>query len=624
MIERKRVYLMQTLLIFIFSISWLIKQTLFINELSFNINILFMTISSLAVGFVVCSFSLSKPTLKKAALSFFLYFLVTLLLYADVVYERYYDAILDIQLLSQANQVGTVFSSILSLIYISDLWYWVDLPFLLILLIYYSKRNKTISAGLAPLFLYVIGLGMIILLAFTTLEPSYSDQYKVAVSGIIPAHIYNTFKSNDPIEEAVFLDTSSTADEDESDSLQKRFSLIQDIQKSNPDFGKFKGKNLIIIQAESLNDFVINLEVEGKEVTPVLNELASTSNYYPNIYLQIGRGNTSDAEFVANNSLYPMSDNGVYKKYPNNNYLSLANVLREKGYETSVTHGNSPEFWNRQKAYPNQGFDTFYHSGHKQIESDEIVGLGISDESIFRQMVKQYKNMDQPFYNFIVSLTVHRPFELPQEHQHLNLTSNIKNTPTGNYLESVNYFDQALGSFITDLKENNLWDNTIFIIYGDHYGPVPKDREEMKDLINVDFDEKERFNIPLIIHHPEQSKGVVNKVIGSQMDIYPTISQMMGITRPLVQFGLPLDSEIERTVGFYYETTQYSYYGSTYSYQAAHTGKFEDGKCINSQNGTAVKLENCKLNYEKVYNDVQLSRYLLENNLIDKIFPIKQ
>jgi lipoteichoic acid synthase len=603
--------------ILMISLAWFYKNSIFIRELNLDMNLLHVSSSSVAVGLIISSFFLSRPTMVKGIFSLFIYTILTFLLYADVVYERYYDAILDFEILSQANQVGTVYESVISLIYLQDLWYWADLPLLLLVFVVFQKNDRHHRGFFMPSLSFGAGIGMIIYLSFTTMTSQYSDQYKVATAGVIPAHIFNSFSSADPVQEPVAA--ASVETQEEAMTIQERFAFKQELQKESPDFGKYKGKNLIIVQAESLNEFVINLEVDGKEVTPVLNELVDSSHYYPNTYLQIGRGNTSDAEFVVNNSIYPMSDNGAYQGYPDNDYLSLATVLKEEGYETSAAHGNEADFWNRENAYPGQGFETFYHIDHEDIKKDEMIGLGLSDESMFDQMVEQYKEMKQPFYNFIVSLTTHRPFELPKKYSYLELPDEIKGTSTGNYLESVYYFDKALGTFITKLKAEGLWEESIFIVYGDHYGPIPKDQGEIKELLNIDFDEEERFNIPLVIHHPEQTEGERHEVIASQMDIYPTVSQLMGITRPLVQFGTPLDSKEPRVVGFYYETTPYSYYSTTYDYIASHTGVFEDGTCIKRTTEERVNVKRCEKDFQQIYDDIQLSRYLLENNMINQI-----
>ncbi|MFP3338857.1 LTA synthase family protein, partial [Micrococcus sp. SIMBA_131] len=125
-------------------------------------------------------------------------------------------------------------------------------------------------------------------------------------------------------------------------------------------FGMGENKNLVIVQGESLNDFVIGLKVNGEEITPNLNELIQKSHYFTNIYTQIGKGNTSDAEFIVNNSLFPAEKESGYSAYENAAFQSLPILLNEEAYRTSVAHGNDPDFWNRKAAYPAQGFDEFY------------------------------------------------------------------------------------------------------------------------------------------------------------------------------------------------------------------------------------------------------------------------
>ncbi|WLR55521.1 sulfatase-like hydrolase/transferase [Mesobacillus subterraneus] len=121
---------------------------------------------------------------------------------------------------------------------------------------------------------------------------------------------------------------------------------------------------------------------------------------------------------------------------------------------------------------------------------------------IFFIAIASMKRSIALFYNFIVTLTNHRPFGLPEEYQYLDLPERFDDTATGHYLQSVYYFDQALGKFIEDLKAEGIREDRIFVVYGDHYGPIPKDKKEIQKLLDVTFNEKERFRVPLIIHPP--------------------------------------------------------------------------------------------------------------------------
>lgn len=604
------------LIVGLLTLAWVSKTFYFVGELELSPHKKLLLTSSLAFALILTSFLIKKPTRLKLAFSASLYVIFSFVLYADAVYERYYDAILHIELMGQADQLGDVADSIISLLYWSDLWYWFDLPFVFCLLyVLYRKpllpQKKFMSIGT-----FVIGIALTVFTALQ-LQTTYSDQYKVALTGIIPAHVFDlthfvlgTSTASGQINEVVTVE-----------KLESYFEENQATQQLSPYFGQFKGSNVIVIQTEALNEFPIGLEVEGQEVTPNLNKLIDVSHFYPNSYLQIGRGNTSDAEFVANNSLYPMATKGIYKTYPSNDYISLPNVLKEYGYTTSAVHGNTPEFWNREVAYKKQGFDTFYSSVHPSIDDSDTIGLGISDESMFKQMLDIYAETTEPFYSFLVTLTSHRPFELPEEYQALSLSSKFDDTAPGNYLQSIHYFDKALGTFIEGMKEKGLWDNTILVVYGDHYGSLPADAPAYKELLDIDFDQKESFKIPIIVHHPGQTEPVQSETIGSQMDIYPTITSLLGVDRPLAQMGQSLDAENRDSfVGFAYETTRYSFYSDDYDFEAAHNGEFESGFCTNNKTGKITDVKKCKPEFNKVVQNVNYAQYILENNMLGELF----
>ncbi|OHR69814.1 hypothetical protein HMPREF3291_07675 [Bacillus sp. HMSC76G11] len=615
-INRKNMVLF-LLTIGVITVFWMFKTLYFVNELELSPHKKYILLAS--AGFALCLTSLlvTGRSKFKFITAFFIYFILSFLLYADAVYERYYDAILNVKLLGQADQLGHVKDSIISLVYPADYYYWIDVVLFAVLLsVYYVIKQDEPRKAFSRIA-FAAGAAALLFTSFYPLKDTFSDQYKVSLTGILPAHIYD-LKQN--MLKQAFAKETFLNDKKQVKELRAYFSENQELQKESPYYGKFKGKNVVVVQAESLNTFPVGMKVNGEEITPNLNKLIGESHYYPNAYLQIGRGNTSDAEFVSNNSLYPMAPKGVYNAYPFNEYMSLANVLKREGYSTSATHGNNPDFWNRHQAYPEQGYQTFYHKNHPKIKADEMIGLGISDESIFNQMAEIYTEDKKPFYNFIVSLTNHRPFVMPKDYQYLNLPKRFEGTNTGHYLQATKYFDETIGLFIEDLKEKNLWDDTIFVVYGDHYGPLPMDKEEIGKLLGVDFNEKEQFNIPLIIHHPEQTEGIVNEVTVSQMDIFPTITSLLGIDQKLIQFGKPLDAEHEGFAGFAYETTRYSFYSDDYDYIASHDGVFSSGKCIDNQTKKETDIEACRENYNKLYKDIELSTMFLENDLINKLY----
>ena len=129
-------------------------------------------------------------------------------------------------------------------------------------------------------------------------------------------------------------------------------------------FGIAEGRNLIVLQMEALQNFVINRDYYGHEITPVLNNLIKDKGtiYFDNYYMQIAAGNTSDAEFATNNSLYGSVNSYTYEIYKNNTFRGLPVLLKERGYSTIAMHGYDGSFGAERYVSP-RSFDTFIDDG---------------------------------------------------------------------------------------------------------------------------------------------------------------------------------------------------------------------------------------------------------------------
>ncbi|WP_257350237.1 LTA synthase family protein [Pseudalkalibacillus decolorationis] len=611
-------WLISSLMMFIIFTAWTFKNIWFSYEMLNESNILLQALSGLGLTMLLASIFLFSSRKINYIFSIFLYALVSILLYGDVVYERYYNDILSIKLLEQAGQAAEVGNSIVTLIQSQDIIYFMDLILLIILLSILLLTNKepkrkSIKLATAAFCTGILGISS---LTIFTIEAQYSNQYKVAKAGMLPAHIFNATKTLDENRVAPVLSKDTSIKE--LDEIKTYFNEKQKSQLRSPYYGIAKGKNLIIVQAESLNDFVINKKIAGQEITPNLNKLIKNSFYYNNIYTQIGKGNTSDAEFVVNNSLFPPKDTSGYKGYVDGVFQSLPQILDTAGYYVTASHGNRPEFWNRKAAYPAQGFEEFYSTNHPDIDASHKLGMGISDQSIFSQMTDIYKKQSERgnFFGFIITLSQHRPFELPDEYQYLDLPNKFNDTAVGDYLQSSKYADDALGDFIKKLKESGLWEETVFVYYGDHYGLLPDKSKQLKNLLGVKFDRKEMFNIPLIIHYPGQEVGETKDIIGGMVDIAPTVISLLGIKQDLYQVGVDLNSKEQGFVGFRHGFPTYSYFSDNYDFTMSPTGEFEQGSCIKVSSGKEVDVQNCREGYERIKKGIKMSDRLLENDLI--------
>ena len=154
-----------------------------------------------------------------------------------------------------------------------------------------------------------------------------------------------------------------------------------------------KDKNVLVIHAESIQKFTMDTKINNKEVTPNLNKLAKEGLYFTNFYAQDSVGTSSDTEFTFNTSLMPSSSGTVFVNYYDREYVTIPKLLKEQNYYTFSMHANNCTFWNRNVAHESLGYDRFY-CYNKDFEIDEVLGLGLSDKSFFRQAVEKIKDID--------------------------------------------------------------------------------------------------------------------------------------------------------------------------------------------------------------------------------------
>jgi phosphoglycerol transferase MdoB-like AlkP superfamily enzyme len=177
--------------------------------------------------------------------------------------------------------------------------------------------------------------------------------------------------------------------------------------------GQAAGKNVLVIQVESLENFVIGNSLGGQEITPTLNRLANGGYHFSNIYEQVKCGNSSDCDFMVMTSLLPPNKSYVFGSYADNTYLTLPQLLKENGgYGSAYYHGATDSVWNYQGMLSDAlGMD----SVHMDYEQDHLLNGYLSDESFVRQTLKKFDEtpLTEPFYDHVVTCSTHIPFFVP-------------------------------------------------------------------------------------------------------------------------------------------------------------------------------------------------------------------
>jgi len=300
-------------------------------------------------------------------------------------------------------------------------------------------------------------------------------------------------------------------------------------------FGAAKGKNLIIIQMESFQNFLIGLKIDGQEVTPNMNKLVKENTYFSHFYQMVGQGNTSDAEFVVNTSFYIPYNEAATQNYPDKDLPSLPKLMRDQGYDTATFHTNVVDFWNRGELYKAIGINRYYDQ--KWFGTEDTVFFGPSDEVLYKKTIEELDRMQQtgqPFYTQVISMTAHHPFTTPHDKDKIQLPERYQDNMVGDYLRAQSYADYALGQFIEDLKQRGIWDNSVVVIYGDHLGlPMysldKHGLELMKEIYGRDYSYIDMINIPMLLHVPGTELPEVMDNVGGQVDILPTVANLFGI-----------------------------------------------------------------------------------------------
>lgn len=569
-----------------------------------NISLWFICINLLII-FAIYTTSLVLPDKWRVPGLFLSYGILSTLIFMDLVHFRYFRTPISIYSIYSAGQLSAVGDSVKSLIKPMDILLFVDIA---VLGIIFWVKKIVINNSLRDERIIAFVTSILILFSASYLNGLKVDKtmYTINQLGLVNYHLHDIVQ---------FFNENKA----ETASMQEYLNRRNGNKKRVEDlkaYGIAKGRNVFVIQVEALQNFVINREIEGKPITPVLNSLISNDSFYFDKYFQqLGRGNTSDAEFVSHNSLYASMRSFSYKEYEGVDLYNLPNALKAKGYSTIAFHGNDPDFWNRKNAYPAQGLDTFISVN--EMENDEIIGMGISDGSVFRQSMDYYKQLKQPFYSFFVTLTSHHPFIVPENLKGLSVEGEYKGTMLGNYIESISYFDKVLGEFIEDLKEAGLYENSVIAIYGDHFGIEINDteiKEQASNFLNREYNYDDLLNIPLIIHVPGAGTAETISTAGGQLDFFPTILNILGIT-PSSDYlmGQDLINAEEGFVAQQNIMNKGSFIDDEKIFEMSSDGRFENSKAWKLYTGEPVDLDLCREGYERAIEEINLSTYLADN-----------
>ncbi len=496
------------------------------------------------IPFVLIIFCLIEwfATKRKIAIYMLVNLLITVLFFSLIVYHNHFGIIATSQVIGQAKQVGAVKKSIFAVIHPQYMLIFLDIIIISLIMLSrkkalaWKKAMSRQSNRKVVAVLFCISLVICMMNIFPN-KASMNETVQAEQMGILNYEAYALLADQE--EEVIDSAQITQSVIDQTKSIQAQTSPIL--------YGAAKGKNLIIIQMESFQNFLIHLSIDGHEITPNMNKLADSSIYFPRFFQQVGQGNTSDAEFIVNTSFYVPPDGPATEIYAPKELPSLPKLLQAQGYDTATFHTNEVDFWNRGELYRALGFNRYYDKAF--FGEDDTIFYGSSDEVLYSKTSSELARMNErsePFYSHVISMSSHNPFSIPENKYQMTLPERYEGTFVGDYIRAQNYADYALGQFIAELKENGVWDDSLIVLYGDHRGlPIFSLKEEdnvlLEEILGHEYNERDLINIPLIISSAGVPVPSVQNQLGGQVDILPTVANLLGVSvEDHIHFGQDL------------------------------------------------------------------------------------
>ncbi len=575
----------------------------------------------------------------------------TIVCIANVIYYFYYSSFISITFFSFAltnHDTGgsNVLGSMINIKFF--IFFWLTIVLLIMHAIDKKKNNndmtfkkvkkndvlKTIYSWV--LIILIIFLSSLKPVDFGRLHSQWNREYLVSRFGVYLYQINDMVRSIEPKMSALF-------------GKDKAYKEINDFydenntkHEKNEYTDLFKGKNVIAIHAESMQQVLMNMKINGREVTPNLNKLISSGIYFDNFYSQVSFGTSSDTEFTLATSLLPVSSGTVFINYSNREYASFYKELKANDYYIFSMHANTGDFWNRNIMHQKLGYDYFYDKAEYDI--DEEIGFGLSDRSFIKQSVEKIKEINKEhkkFYGTLITLSNHTPFDYNELFGEfpVTMTKNGKTYPymtdtkLGNYFVSAHYADAQLGLLVELLEKEGIMDDTIIMIYGDHDARIATSMwnrfynydYKTNDVLKADSPKYKELDyywqeinrrVPLIIWTSDKEiQNKYGKTISTVMGMYdvaPTLGNMLGVQNKYA-LGSDIIDKKDNLVPF-----PNGNYVTNYVYYNDNKDEYKQLKNI------PLSANYIKRNKEKTQKYIDISNDIIVYNYFGNKFPLEE
>ncbi len=459
---------------------------------------------------------------------------------AHNLYYTYFKVFFDFSVLSAASEGSSYLLDTLK-----DISWWMYLVMILsilLVIITFKNFNKNEKGNNKNIIIILIAFIIIhALLPITFGDATTSLEWSAWRN---KRNIYNSFNDNNKSMELVgFFEYNVrnmyiTYFKEHEKTTKENLSFLDSIFSENPPHsnaytGLFEGKNLIILQLESIDTFLAN-----EEVMPNLSNLKKNSiNFLDHYSFVNGGGSTFNSEFMVNvGYATPYTYNQNAYTFSKNSFpYSLPNLFKSVGYTVNAFHMNSAEYYSRGVNYKNFGYNSY--NGLKDLGTYKDKSYELDTELLlneeFNSKIFNVENpLNEHFVSYIISYTAHTPFSKDKGTCSMLLDDSLKNDPDYNPTElecmkiQAKETDDMIGLIISNLKEKGLYDDTVIVVFADHYAYTLSDKTILNNYKDTDTN---------LINHTDffifssDIKAIEIKKTTSQLNILPTLLNLFNL-----------------------------------------------------------------------------------------------
>ena len=411
----------------------------------------------------------------------------------------------------------------------------IFITFILALKIYPKEEHKSHKNILITIFIFIL---------LHSITPSLLGKANEELTWSTwrnPRNIYNSFNDNNKAMKVsglyeytvrnfyiIFL-KSETTNEKDIEFLKEEYAKEKETNK-NKYTGKYKDNNLIIVQLEGIDSWLIN-----KNDTPTLYNMMKNSINFTNHYSYYnGGGSTFNSEFAVNTGfITPLSyTQNAYTFNKNSFPYSLAHLFKEQGYTVNAFHMNTKEYYSRGTNYKNWGYDNYYGLVDQNTYKDNSYYL--DRELLLNEEFKEKMFGNEKFVDYIITYTNHMPFSAEKGNCKMLLDLDSKENENVSYdlteedcaRRQAKETDYMMELLVKELKERELFDKTTIVVLTDHYlytlsdkTILDKYKNTSNNLIN---------HTPFFIYTNNKDKKTI-KTVTSQLNVLPTVLNLFGI-----------------------------------------------------------------------------------------------